>query len=102
MTVEPLDVARCAACHAAFFPGRDHCPRCGSRQISPGHLPATGRVLAATELQVPPAGWSAPHRLVLVELEEGVRLLATAADHLPERGNSVTVRRDGAVFRIVH
>lgn len=98
MTETRVDVLRCGACHVAFVPPRSRCPRCGSAELTEGTVPAHGEVLAATELAFPPPGFPAPHRLVLVELEEGVRVLATSpAAHA--RGSAVHVTREGATFR---
>lgn len=98
MIGEALDVLRCDACHVAFLAPRGHCPRCGSRRLGPATVPAAGVVLAATEITVPPAGTPAPHRLVLLELEEGVRLLAVAERRSPSIGEKLGVRRDGDRF----
>jgi hypothetical protein len=56
-------------------------------------------VLAATELLYPAAGWAAPHRLVLVELTDGVRVLAIGEGTLPAPGALVEVERDHDVYR---
>ena len=93
-----IEIRRCDTCHVAFVPGRTHCPRCGSTALRPATLPASGTVLAATELLVPPAGFDAPHRLALLELEEGVRLLATTRGELPAVGEKRRVRREGERF----
>ena len=95
-----LLVAACASCHSRFLPRSGPCPRCGSREVAPYAVPAQGVVLAAVELQNPSAGWTVPHRLVLVELAESVRLLALAPDVLPTIGAWVGVERDGDRYRI--
>ena len=61
-------------------------------------MPPHARVLAATELTVPPPGWTAPHRLVLAEVADGVRVLAVAHDKLAA-GAAVEIAFDGAVYR---
>jgi uncharacterized OB-fold protein len=95
-----LEVVRCPSCHGTFSPPRTCCPRCGQRAVMAGRLPAQGIVIGATELSVPPAGWSAPHRLVLVELSEGMRVLATGPSPTPALGTLVHVVRSNAGYRI--
>ncbi len=94
-----LELERCDACHGRFLPHEGPCPRCGSSATSAYSVPALGSVLAATSLEAPAEGWSAPHRLALVEVADGVRLLAIADGPLPARGSVVEVRKDGPVFR---
>ena len=88
-----LEIARCAACHSRFLPRPGACPRCGSAEVSPHAVPATGVVLAATELTAPARPFSAPHRLALVEVAEGARLLALVHGPLPAVGDTVPVGR---------
>lgn len=100
MSAPELDIVRCDVCHVAVTGPRSHCPRCGARSLRPGVVPASGTVLAATELAVPPEGFSAPHRLILLELEEGVRILAQTDGALPAHGEKLRVRRDCGRFWI--
>ncbi len=88
---ETLELARCTTCHHRFVPADGVCPRCASKSVEPYSVPALGTVLAATEVVYPAAGWPAPHRLVLVELAESVRVLATATDPLPTAGTVVAL-----------
>ena len=94
-----LDLARCEACHSRFLPSDGPCPRCGSLRCVPYSASPVGKVLAATELQYPAAGWTAPHRLVLVELTDAVRVLAIGEGPLPAPGTLVEVSRDNDVYR---
>jgi uncharacterized OB-fold protein len=94
-----LEMSRCTSCHAEFLPRPGPCPRCGSIQIEPIALPARGTVRASTELAVPASGWNAPHRLALVELAEGIRVLCVVAGPLPAPGTSVSIDRDGPFYR---
>ncbi len=93
-----LELSRCAACLARFLPTDGPCPRCGGSAVERLKVSATGTVLASTELMVPPPGVTTPHRLVLVEVAEGVRLLATTRAALPAPGTPVRVRMDGDVY----
>ncbi|MFZ1023435.1 MAG: hypothetical protein WAN87_04805 [Thermoplasmata archaeon] len=94
-----LLVSRCGACHSRFLPRSGPCPRCGSVEVFPESLSSVGVVLASTELQAPPTGWTAPHRLVLVELAQSVRVLCLTDEDLPKIDAKVMVSRDGDVYR---
>jgi uncharacterized OB-fold protein len=99
MAAASLEMSRCASCHSEFLPRPGPCPRCGSTELEEIKVPAQGTVRAATELSVPATGWSAPHRLALVELAEGIRVVAVVGGPLPTPGESVRIVRDGAVYR---
>ena len=94
-----LELMRCQACHTRFLPSDGPCPRCGSSHCDAISASAVGKVLASTELQYPAAGWHAPHRLALVELTDGVRVLAIVDGPLPLAGALVEVQRDHDVYR---
>jgi uncharacterized OB-fold protein len=98
---DALLVHRCARCGARFFPEPRACPRCGWWEWAPDAVPARGVVLAATELTAPAEGWSAPHRLVLVECGGEARVLAVSDIELPPAGANVRVVRDERVYRVV-
>jgi uncharacterized OB-fold protein len=84
-----ITVLRCETCHLSFVPRPGRCPKCGSGAITPHPIGARGTVLAATEVSVPPPEWPTPHRLALVEAEEGVRLLVVVRGDLPVIGDTV-------------
>ena len=94
-----LELARCEACHSRFLPSDGPCPKCGSRACVVYSTSAVGKVLVATELQYPATGWTAPHPLVLVELSDGVRVLAIGEGPLPAVGALVEVRRERDLYR---
>ena len=96
---DTVELSRCRSCPARFLPTDGPCPRCGSTETQLYLSPSLGRVLAATELVHPAAGWESPHRLALVELPEAVRLLAIVDGPLPSVDTVVSVRRDGEVYR---
>ncbi|MCI4352797.1 MAG: hypothetical protein L3K14_05345 [Thermoplasmata archaeon] len=58
-------------------------------------------MLAATELSAPATGWTSPHRLALVEIAEGIRLLAVVSRELPAVGDEVTIALEGSVYRVL-
>jgi len=94
-----LSLGKCATCHARFVPVDGPCPRCGSGSTEAYSSVGVGTVLASTSLEVPPPGWSGPHPLALVEVEDGVRLLVIPDPPLPPQGTLVEVRADGALYR---
>ncbi len=100
MNPTPLLVTRCPSCTLRYLPRAGPCPKCGSMEVAPLALPPEGRVLAATELASPAAGWPTPHRIALIELAESVRLLAIVDGPLPVTGSVVTVVRDGDAYRV--
>jgi uncharacterized OB-fold protein len=93
-----LAVNRCVQCHARFLSRPGRCPKCGSREVTQDEIPARATVIAATELTSPPEGVPAPHPLLLLEGEEGVRLLATIRGQLPAIGTVVSIVREGEVY----
>ncbi len=94
-----LRLARCETCHGRFLPLEGPCPRCGGRSITSYEVTGEGKVLAATSLAAPAEGWTAPHPLVLVEVPDGVRLLAIGDVELPEVGADVDVLTVGTTYR---
>lgn len=52
------------------------------------------KILVATELSVPPAGFVAPHRLAVVTLGDGRRRIAIVDGPLPVAGSTGTLRTD--------
>lgn len=99
---EPSGIAivRCESCHSRFLPRSGPCPHCGASALTNVTVPPRGVVLAAVELLAPAAGWPAPHRIVMVELAEDVRLLAVCPGPLPSIGDSVVVAAEGTRFRV--
>jgi len=95
----PLELVRCNACHHRFLPTDGPCPKCGSVDCTTYSAPPVGKVLAATELHYPAAGFHAPHPLLLVEVSDAVRVLAIADGSLPAPGALVEVRSEGDVYR---
>ncbi len=98
MTRPELLVSRCGSCTVRYLPRAGPCPHCGASNPVPYPIPSEGVVLAATELLSPSQGWTAPHRLALVELAESVRVLAVVRGPLPEAGGRVAVTRDGEIY----
>lgn len=94
-----LELVLCHSCHTRFLPTDGPCPKCGSTDVALYSASAVGQVLAATELHYPASGWHSPHRLAMVEVADGVRILTIVEGSLPVPGALVEVRNDGAVYR---
>lgn len=71
----------CADCKAAQFYPRGHCTTCGSRRVDTRYAAGTGTIFSITVVHRPPSPALqayAPYAIALVDLDEGVRLLAHA------------------------
>lgn len=76
-----LRIQRCEGCGVLRHPPRPMCDRCGSTEV--GHVVASGRGTVHSYVvhhHPPLPGVERPHPVLLVDLEEGVRLLAEAAE----------------------
>ena len=93
--------ARCTSCGRIHYPPRQACPYCGSRSLELVELPRTGRLLSYTIVRSPPGDHrlDTPTLVGLVELDNGVRLVAELTDVLPEE--LPRVKRVEAVIRRV-
>lgn len=94
-------VRRCESCHARYLPRPGPCPHCGATGSVAHDLPAAGEVLAAVELSVVAAGWTAPHRLALLEAPEGVRLLAEVRGPLPAIGTLIAFTEESGRYVVL-
>jgi uncharacterized OB-fold protein len=74
---EPLVLASsCAQCGHRWYIAREFCPRCGDSEIVRSVAAPTGRVVAVTSIspRLDPNGVGLS--LALVDLEDGIRILA--------------------------
>ncbi|AHL23331.1 Zn-ribbon domain-containing OB-fold protein [Thermococcus nautili] len=69
-----------------FFPYRQVCPVCGSKNVEEYEFSGKGKVLTWTIVRNPPSGFEyyKPYPLALVQLEEGPVVLAQLTDVDPE------------------
>jgi hypothetical protein len=81
----PLHFQRCAACGALLSYPRVLCPACGSAELAWEMSGGAGTVYSATTVH----GREGSHGLCLVDLDEGVRVMAAGA---PEIGARVALR----------
>ena len=83
-----LVVQRCRGCGARRFPAREICSRCLSRDAGWERVSGRGSVFSfAIMHQVYHPGFAdaVPYAIVVVELEEGVRMLSNLVDCPVER-----------------
>lgn len=76
---------RCKECGAWRHPPRPVCPKC--RSFEKEWAPSTGKGTVyswVTYQESPHPGFKAPYSVVLLEMEEGVRLVSNIVDIKPE------------------
>jgi len=73
---------RCKSCGAEYFPPVYSCRKCGSESLGDVEMPKTGKILTYTRLFEPLPGFEdqIPLVLAIVELKNGVRVLAQVVD----------------------
>jgi len=89
-----LTYQACESCQHRWLFARSFCPACGAGPVACRPATGTGVVCATTLVTRAPSEAlraHAPYRLVLVDLEEGVRLMAHGAPDLAI-GDAVTAR----------
>jgi benzoylsuccinyl-CoA thiolase BbsA subunit len=64
----------CSQCGTKAFPLREVCSACGSDQVGPVELAATGKLYSFSEVHVAPKGFAVPYVVAYVDLDDGVRL----------------------------
>lgn len=81
-----LEASKCDSCSKIHYPPRLVCDACGNRQFSPVRLSSTGKVVTHTTIHSAQSAFvnQLPLLLAVVELEEGVRIMAQLADISPE------------------
>lgn len=81
-----LQAARCRACRLWEFPPRQRCRHCGSEEMEEAQLSGGGRILSYTRVYQPARGFrdAAGSVTALIELQEGVRVIAQLTDIDPD------------------
>lgn len=85
---------RCGACQAAVFPPRRLCPTCAGTELAWEPASGRGTVHAVTVVARSPDK-GGPYNVVLVDLEEGVRMMSRVLEVPPEEvriGDAVRAR----------
>jgi len=88
--------SQCKKCGAKYFPPRKICLKCGSTEMEDYPLPERGTLISWTVVRYPPQEFNkyAPYILGLVELEDGLRLIAQIVDvNIDEIKSGMKVRR---------
>ena len=77
-----LEANKCKKCDTKYFPPRQICPECKSRDMESTKIADTGRILTYTIIRIPPKQFvdQAPYAMGIVELDDGVRLTAQIVD----------------------
>jgi len=92
-----LALQRCASCGACAFPLRARCPACGSTALEWREAAGAGRVFGhgrLTRSSAPELEGKLPLTLLLVDLDEGVRIparLAASESRAVRAGDRVTL-----------
>jgi uncharacterized OB-fold protein len=92
-----MEASKCSGCKKILFPGRLICPECGSREFETIRLSGKGKLETFTITRVAPEGYTdqVPYAVVIVALDEGVRVMGQIADCDPETvkiGDRVTTQ----------
>lgn len=77
-----LEASRCSACRLIEFPPRLRCRHCGAEEMEPAKLSGRGKILSYTRVYQPARGFrdAAGSVTALIELQEGVRVIAQLTD----------------------
>jgi uncharacterized OB-fold protein len=77
--------SRCTVCGAHHFPRHDTCPYCSTEDPVPTELSASGTLWAWTAVTSAPPGYQGeiPYGLGVVELPEGIRVIARLTEGNP-------------------
>jgi uncharacterized OB-fold protein len=81
-----LEANKCKKCGKIFFPPRLICSNCKSRDFEKIKLSDTGKIVTYTTIRVAPEQFNTqiPYNVAIIELNDGVRLMAQVVDCKPE------------------
>nr|HDO81320.1 Zn-ribbon domain-containing OB-fold protein [Candidatus Bathyarchaeota archaeon] len=81
-----LEASFCPKCSTTYFPPREFCPECGSRELERRKLPHRGKLVTYTVMYTPPKGFElyVPYIVGLVRLEDGTYITAQITDVDPQ------------------
>ncbi len=81
-----LEANKCKKCGKIFFPPRLICSNCKSREFEKIKLSEEGKIITYTTIRVAPDQFSTqvPYNVAVIELNEGIRLMAQVVDCKPE------------------
>lgn len=101
-----IELQRCAACGHVPFPPRRVCPACGCADL-PWHPASRHGTVHAFTIVARPVEQGGPYNVVLVDLEEGPRLMSRVegvpddALHIGLKVTAEIVNRDGLQLLVV-
>ncbi|QEH80002.1 Zn-ribbon domain-containing OB-fold protein [Sphingomonas sp. C8-2] len=76
-----LQLQRCLdGCERAYFPPRNFCPHCGSRNVGAFAASGRARLYSYVISHRPAPGFTPPYAVAVVELEEGPRMMSNIVD----------------------
>jgi len=77
-----LEAGKCKKCKHICFPQRLVCPECGNKEFEMVRLSGKGKLETYTVIHTAPDGFAdlAPYAVGIVELDEGVKILAQITD----------------------
>jgi len=69
-------------CGSKYYPRRSICPKCKSKEMEDFELPRVGKIFSFTIIRAAPRGFTeyTPYAIGIVELEDGVRIMAQIVD----------------------
>lgn len=80
--------SRCETCGTDYFPARSVCPTCRRKgKMVPKSMPREGTIYSFSQVHAAPTGFEheTPYFLAIIELTNGVRVLAQLVDAPPEK-----------------
>ena len=103
-----LASTRCQVCKRLMFPPREHCPACWSKKMEWVTLSGRGKLYARTTIHAAAEVFQkqVPYSVGIIDLEEGVRLVATIVDEDEIISNEEPVQlmvlayEDGPLFAV--
>lgn len=90
-----ITLLSCAECETAFIPPKYVCPSCQHHQLHERKVAGTGTVYSYTTIYIAPETFAAqvPYHIVLVELDEGLRVTGRVTEGIPSIGQKVECNR---------
>jgi uncharacterized OB-fold protein len=81
-----LEAGKCTQCGFVSFPQRLICSECGGKKFVKTNLSGKGKLVTFTIIRVAPEGFGdqVPYAVGIVELAEGIRIMAQITDCDPE------------------
>jgi len=82
-----LEANRCKKCRMIYFPPRQYCGGCKSKEFETIKLSDTGKLLTFTVIRIAPSNFSkeTPYAVGVVELNDGVKLTTQITDTDPDK-----------------